>query len=90
MAELRHWQFVNRQVGWMLVLTVMLSLIGVLTLKLFFLGSFLGFLFLVLATAPTNLTPEWRGRLRWPIAVGVLVFLYLVVQNVIEVLPDLF
>jgi hypothetical protein len=37
---------------------------------------------LTIATAPVNLTPRWRARLKWPIVVGFLIFIYLVIQEI--------
>lgn len=87
MATHRRLRFVHAQVAWMLAAVVVLVLLESLTLELFFVISLIGFLVVVELTAPFNVTPAWRRRLRWIILVGLAVFGYIVVRRIIEILP---
>jgi len=64
-----------------------LALLDALEYELFFVISLIGFLVVVELTAPLNLTPTWRARLKWLIAGGLLVFAYVVVRRILEILP---
>ena len=90
MSISRRQRFVNGQIAVMLATTLSLALIGALTLELFVLVSLIGFMLLTVATAPVNLTPRWRSRLKWPIALGLGIFVYLVVRQVALVISILF
>lgn len=81
-------QFVYGQISWMLATVVVLSVLGVLTMEEFFIGSLLGFLVLIELTAPFNVRPAWRSRLKWFILLGMAVFGYVVVNRVLEFLPE--
>ena len=82
MATTRRQRFANGQIALMLVTVIVLAAVGALTFELFVVISLIGFMLLTVATAPVNLTPRWRARLKWPILVGVLVFIYLVIQEI--------
>ena len=88
MVARRQRQFVNGQLAWMLATVVGLSLLGALTIELFFIGSLVGLLVLAELTAPVNVTPAWRARLRWVLAAGILLFGYFMVRRVLEFLPE--
>jgi len=64
-----------------------LALLGALEAALFFVVSLIGFLVVTELTAPFNVTPRWRSRLKWLIAVGLAVFGYVVVRRILEILP---
>jgi hypothetical protein len=81
-------QFVQGQVAWMLATVVVLAVVGSLSLELFFVLSLIGFLVVVELTAPVAVTPAWRRRLVWLVALGLLGFGYVVVRRVLEVLPE--
>lgn len=87
---MRHQRFVHGQVSWMLATVLVLSMLGALTLELFVIGSLLGFLVLVELTAPVNVVPRWRARLKWIILGGLLLFGYFMTQRVLEFLPEEF
>lgn len=87
MATMRRVRFVRGQITWMVATILGLTLLGALSYELFFLLSFLGFLVVTGLTAPFNVTPAWRGRLRWLILAGLLVFGYIVVRRILEILP---
>jgi len=71
----------------MLGAVLALSLLGALELELFFVVSLIGFLVVVELTAPFNVTPRWRRRLKWLILLGLLVFAYVVVRRILAILP---
>lgn len=75
------------QIIWMVIAVLLLAYFGALTLEQFFILSFLGFLALVEMIVPfTDVTPRWRTRIRWTIIIGVLVFLYILLNQIIEIL----
>lgn len=88
MGTRRARRFVYGQITWMLATVLALSLLGALTLEVFFIGSLFGFLVLTELTAPFNVRPEWRARLKWVILVGMAVFGYFMVKRVVEFLPE--
>ena len=87
MATRRRQRFIHGQVAWMLGAVLALSLLGSLSYELFFVVSLIGFLVVTELTAPFNVTPRWRRRLKWLIVVGLLVFGYIVVRRILEILP---
>lgn len=72
----------------MLTALVLLAALGALSLDLYFVVSLIGFLVLVELTAPFNVTPTWRGRLKWVILAGLVVFAAIVVRRIIGILPE--
>ena len=72
----------------MLATVVVLAAVGSLSLELFFVLSLIGFLVVVELTAPVAVTPAWRRRLVWIVALGLLVFGYVVVRRILEILPE--
>ncbi|SFG73196.1 hypothetical protein SAMN04488063_2817 [Halopelagius inordinatus] len=90
MATTRRQRFVNGQIAWMLASVLGLAAIDALSFELFFLLSLIGFMLLTLLTAPVNITPRWRARLKWPIVVGFVAFAYLVIRNALTVIPTVF
>ena len=73
--------------AWMLSAAFVLVLLDSLTLELFFVVSLIGFLVITELTAPFNVTPRWRRRLKWLIALGLAGFGYIVVQRILDILP---
>ncbi len=80
-------RFVHGQVGWMLGTVLVLSLLGALSYELFFVCSLIGLLIVTELTAPVAVTPEWRRRLRWIVAIGLVGFGIIVTRRVLEILP---
>jgi hypothetical protein len=62
----------------MLAVVVVLAALGALSLELFFVLSLIGLLVVIELTAPFDVTPAWRRRLKWLIALGLLGFAYVV------------
>jgi hypothetical protein len=87
MATRRRQRFVHAQVAWMLAAALALVLLDSLSYELFFVVSLIGFLVVVELTAPFEVTPRWRSRLKWLIGLGLLVFGYIVVRRILEILP---
>ncbi|WP_247009730.1 hypothetical protein [Halorientalis litorea] len=83
----RRERFVHAQMAWMLAAIVVLALLGALTLELFFVVSLIGFLVVVELTAPFEVTPRWRRRLKWLILAGLVGFALLVIRRVLAILP---
>lgn len=84
----RRRRFIHGQTAWMLLSVLALALLDTLTLELFFVLSLIGFLIVTELTAPFNVTPEWRTRLKWIIGLGLVVFGYIVVRRILEILPS--
>lgn len=84
----RRRRFIHGQTAWMLLSVLALALLDTLTLELFFVLSLIGFLIVTELTAPFNVTPEWRTRLKWIIGFGLVVFGYIVVRRILEILPS--
>ena len=82
MVTRRRQQFVIGHVSWMLAAVLALSL------ELVFVISLIGFLIVMEVTAPLNVTPRWRARLRWLIGLGLLVFAYIVIRRILAILPE--
>ncbi|KTG09022.1 hypothetical protein AUR64_14565 [Haloprofundus marisrubri] len=87
MTTVRRARFINAQLGWMLGVLLVLTLLESLTLELFFVCSLIGFLVIIELTAPFAVTPTWRKRLRWLIVLGLAVFGYIVIQRILSILP---
>jgi hypothetical protein len=86
----RRQRFVNAQIALMLGTILVLSFLGILSLELFVIASLLGLMLLTLATAPVKLVPRWRGRLKWPLLFGFIVFIYLLAREVFSVIQTVF
>ena len=87
MPTQRRRRFLHGQTAWMATSIVVLALLDAFTPELFFVLSFIGFLVVVELTAPFNVTPRWRARLKWIILAGLLVFGYVVVRRILAILP---
>jgi hypothetical protein len=71
----------------MLASLIVLALLGALSLELYFVLSLIGFLVMVELTAPFEVTPEWRRRLKWIILLGLIGFAAIVIKRILEILP---
>ena len=87
MTASRRLQFIHAQVAWLLAALLALTLLEALSLEVFFVVSLIGILVVVQLTAPFKVTPRWRARLKWLILVGLLIFGYIVVKRILEILP---
>lgn len=80
-------RFVYGVTAWLLGSILVLTVLDSFEYELFFVLSLIGFLIVTELTAPVNVTPAWRKRLRWLIGGGLVVFGYIVVMRIIEILP---
>jgi hypothetical protein len=80
-------QFIAGQIAWQMAAILCLTLLNALSLELFFVISLIGILIIVEITAPFRLAPRWRQRLKWIIGAGLLLFGYVVVHRISEILP---
>jgi hypothetical protein len=83
----KPYRFVRFFVAWLFGSIIVLTAINALELELFFVLSLLGFLLLTELSAPIHIRPEWRRRLRWAIAVGLVVFAVIVARRALAILP---
>ncbi|MFC7079074.1 hypothetical protein [Halorussus caseinilyticus] len=88
MATPRRWRFVHGQTAWMLATVVVLAALDALTARVFLVASLVGFLVMMEFTAPFDVTPAWRRRLKWFVLFGLLVFAYLLGKRVLALLPE--
>lgn len=87
MTTRQRQRFVIGQVAWMLGAVVVLTLLGSLSLELFFAVSLIGLLIVIELTASFSVTPTWRARLKWLVLLGLVGFAYVVVRRILEILP---
>lgn len=87
MATQRRFQFIYGLTLWLSGALVVLALLDSVTFDLVFVVSLIGFLVVVELTAPFTVTPQWRRRLKWLIALGLLVFAGIVVRRILSILP---
>ena len=87
MATPRRLRFLYGTMAWLLATLVVLTAVGSFSLELFFVCSLLGVLIVAELTAPFNVTPRWRWRLRAVIAVGLVAFGLIVLRRLLEILP---
>lgn len=73
--------------AWILASTLVLVLLDALSYELVFVISLIGFLIVIELTAPLNVRPAWRRRLRWLILLGLLVFGGIVIRRILAILP---
>lgn len=74
----------------MLATLVVLAGLDTLSFGLFFVLSLIGLLVVIEFTAPFNVTPTWRSRLKWLVALGVLGFAVIVFRRIFAILlPEL-
>lgn len=88
MATRARLRFVYAHTAWTLATIVVLAALGALSLDLVFVVSLIGFLVLVELTAPVAVSPAWRRRLTYVVALGLVVFAYLVVRRILAILPE--
>jgi len=87
MVTQKRQQFIHAQLAWMLGVIILLGVLGSLSLELFFVLSLIGFLIVIELTASPTITPPWRTRLFWFVALGLTVFGIIVIRRILEILP---
>ncbi|WP_049991875.1 hypothetical protein [Natrinema salifodinae] len=79
-------RFVRGHVAWMVATLLALVLLDAVSYELFFVLSLIGLLVVTELTAPFNVAPTWRRRLRWPILLGLAGFAIIVARRIVEIL----
>ena len=79
--------FAVAQTAAMVLIAAVLFVLEMWTPELYFVISFLGLLVLRIVLAPTDRIPTWWSRLNWVVRAGFVVFAYLVLQQLPELLP---
>ncbi|SFR67195.1 hypothetical protein SAMN04488124_3332 [Halogeometricum limi] len=79
--------FAAAQAGVMLLVAAVLFTLEMWSPEFYFVVSFLGLLTLRIVLAPTDRVPTWWSRLNWVVRGGFVVFGYLVLQQLPELLP---
>lgn len=87
MTTRRRYRFITGTLAWQCASLLLLVLLGALSYELFFVVSLIGFLVVVELTAPLNVAPRWRRRLRWLILIGLVVFAGIVIRRILAILP---
>jgi hypothetical protein len=87
-ATRRRQQYVTGVLAWALSAILVLVLLGSLSYELYFVLTLIGFLVVTELTAPFNITPRWRSRLKWFILAGLIVFAYVVIRRILAILPE--
>ncbi|WP_440771923.1 hypothetical protein [Natronorubrum sp. DTA28] len=85
MGRQRWIWFVNLQIAWMLCAVLLVAVVDGASLELFFSLSLLGLFVITGITTPFSVVPEWRRRLQWFIALGTVVFGYIVFRRVLDI-----
>lgn len=67
---------------------IVLVLLESFSYELYFVIALIGFLVVTELTAPFNVTPRWRSRLKWFVLAGLVVFAYIVVRRILAILPE--
>lgn len=83
----RRMRFVHGQVAWMVAATLGLAVLGAFSFDLFLVVSLLGVLVVAGLTAPVNVTPAWRRRLRVVVILGLLGFTVVAARRLLEIAP---
>jgi hypothetical protein len=86
MPTRRRQQFIHAQAAWMAFTLVALVTLGGFSYDLYFVLSLIGLLVVIELTAPFNVTPRWRARLKWLVALGLLGFAYIVIRRILDIL----
>jgi len=84
----RRQQYVVGVLAWALSALLVLVVLQSLSYELYFVLTLIGVLVVTELTAPFNLTPRWRSRLKWVILAGLVVFAYVVVRRILSILPE--
>ena len=79
-------RFIHAHLAWVLVTIVLLTALDALSLELVFVLSLIGLLVVTELTAPINVTPRWRSRLKWIIGGGLVIFGAIVIRRILEIL----
>jgi hypothetical protein len=70
----------------MLSTLIGLTVLNALTLEVYFVVTLIGLLIITELTMPVNIQPRWYHRLRWIIGAGLVVFGYIVMRRILNIL----
>ena len=87
MATPRRQRFVHAFVGWLLATVLVLAVLDAFSYERFFVLSLIGLLLVTELTAPVAVTPRWRRRLTWLVAIGLAGFAVVVVRRLLAIVP---
>jgi xanthine/uracil/vitamin C permease (AzgA family) len=83
----RRGRFVRWTVAWLLCSAVGLSALGLLSVATFAVAATTGLLVVVEVTEPSRVSPQWRSRLGWFVALGVVVVAAVAVRRLLTIVP---
>lgn len=72
--------------GWMFVVLSLLVLFGSINYEYFFVLCLIGFLIIVELSGPFMVKPAWRSRVNIVIAIGVVIFAFIVLKKVVDII----
>lgn len=72
--------------GWIIVVLALLVMLQSLSYDSFFALCLIGFLIIVELSGPFITKPKWRARVNLIIAAGVIVFVFIVLTKVLEIM----
>jgi len=79
-------RFIIMVAAWVFISLILLETFDAVDLKLFFILLLLGFLVLTEVIAAPLADQTWKRRINFLIAIGFIIFIYIVVEKVREVL----
>jgi len=82
----RQQRFIYILSAWMFTVIILMSLTRTYDLTLFFILMLIGFLVVVELTSPYRISPRWVRRLGWVVAVGVIIFMAIVVKKAMDIM----
>ena len=88
MTVARRLRFVYALTAWLFGTVLLLTLFDALTPELLYSVSLVGLFVVIELTAPFNITPRWRKRLRGLIIAGLLGLGFIIVSRTLQTLPE--
>jgi hypothetical protein len=88
MTVTRRLRFVYALTAWLLGTVFLLTLFDALTPELLYSFSLVGLFVVIELTAPFNVTPRWRKRLRGLIIAGLLGLGFIILRRTLQALPE--
>jgi len=88
MAVARRLRFVYALTAWLLATVLLLTLFDALVPELLYSFSLVGLFVVIELTAPFNVTPRWRKRLRGLIIAGLLGLGFIILRRTLQALPE--
>lgn len=88
MTVTRRLRFVYALTAWLLGIVLLLALFDALTAELLYSFSLVGLFVVIELTAPFNVTPRWRKRLRGLIIASLLGLGFIIIRRTLQTLPE--